>query len=459
MPRGRGTRDEGAGAPDPENLIERDRRPLTGALLLRLAESFDIDLRAFAPRENDQLVADLHEVFADALFEDYPVPQAEVREAVAAAPDLARAVVRLHHAWREAKDTAQAVTERVLEDQDLGGIDRARLSSEQVSEFIQRHQNHFPELEAEAEALQREAKLETEFLYSGLTRHLKDAYGVAVRLTQVQDMDGAVRRFDPRTRELRISEVLMRGSRTFHLATQIGLLRLGPLLNRLTNDPLLPTAEARTLCRMALANYFAGAVLMPYDEFLEAAEAERYDLELLGHRFRVGFEQVCHRLTSLRRPGREGVDFYFVRVDIAGNISKKFSSAGIRFPRFAGLCGLWNVHRAFLQPGRIRTQVSRMPDGQAVFALARTVQRHPGGWHDPEVLYAVGIGCDIESARRLVYADGMDLERTESAVPIGITCRSCPRLSCAARAFPAVSAPLRVDENVRGVSFFAPAEG
>jgi predicted transcriptional regulator len=207
---------------------------------------------------------------------------------------------------------------------------------------------------------------------------------------------------------------------------------------------------------VALASYVAGAVLMPYDAYFRAAETERYDVELLGHRFRVGWEQACHRLTTLRRPGAEGVPFYLLRVDLAGNISKRFSAAGIRFPRFSGLCSLWNVHAAFLQPGRVRVQVSRLPDSHPVLAIARTVTRHTSGYGAPEAPYAVGIGCDAAHARRVVYGDGIDFENPAIAVPIGVTCRMCERAECTARAFPSIRGALRIDENVRGVSFFAP---
>ncbi|HXC24825.1 MAG TPA: short-chain fatty acyl-CoA regulator family protein, partial [Gemmatimonadaceae bacterium] len=193
----------------------------------------------------------------------------------------------------------------------------------------------------------------------------------------------------------------------------------------------------------------------PYVTFLRAAAEGRYDIELLAQRFGVGFEQTCHRLTNLRRPGMEGILFYFVRVDMAGNISKKLSAAGIRFPRFSGLCALWNVHAAFLQPGVVRVQISKQLDGAAVFAIARTVRRRAGTYHAPAVLYSVGIGCDISQAHRIVYADGIDLTNTTLHVPIGITCRLCERDSCQARAFPSVHQPLRVDENVRGMSFYA----
>lgn len=451
------------------NLIEHDRRPLTTELLLRLAQHFDLDLRAFAAREDARLVADLSEVFSDPMFEEHPLTRRELADFVAACPDVARAVLQLQHAYASARQTAVTLAERVLDapegveggagsgvGAEVQGLDRVRLSSEQVSDLLQKHGNHFPALEEAAERLWRDARLEPEALFGGLAAHLQRRHGVSVRIATVGEMRGAIRRFDPERRELLLSEVLRRGSRNFQLADQIGLLELGAELAPLVDDPCLATDESRTLGRVALAGYFAAAVLMPYADFRRAAEQTRYDVELLGHRFRVGWEQTCHRLTTLRRPGEEGVNFYFVRVDLAGNISKKFSAAGIRFPRFSGLCALWNVHAAFLQPGIVRVQVSRLPDGTGYFSIARTVRRHAGDYRAPNVLHSVGLGCDLESARRLVYADGVDLANAAAAVPIGITCRLCERMDCQARAFPPLHAPLTVDANVRAVSFFAP---
>jgi hypothetical protein len=469
------------------NLIEHDRRPLPTELLLRLAQALDVDLRAFAGDEDARLVGDLAEVFGDPLFEEHPLTRRQLAEFVGAAPEVARAVLALHQAYAGARATAEALAERVLDTQDAAAgvegpgddaageppagapdsvaerLGRVRLSCEQVGDLLQRHRNHFPALEAAAERLWRDAALDPEGMFPALARHLERAHGVRVRVATVREMRGAVRRYDPARRELLLSEVLRRGSRNFQLASQVGLLAHGDAIDAaLAAAPPgaaaapLATAEARTLGRVALAGYFAGAVLMPYEPFLAAAEETRYDVELLGHRFRVGWEQTCHRLTTLRRPGREGVGFYLVRVDLAGNISKKFGAAGIRFPRFSGLCALWNVHAAFLQPGVVRAQLSRLPDGTAVFAVARTVRRHAGDYRAPTVLHSVGIGCDLASARRLVYADGVDLDAPGGGVPIGITCRLCERVDCQARAFPPVHAPLRVDEHVRGVSFYAP---
>ena len=439
------------------NLIENDRRRLTPELLIRLTRTLSVELDEFGPGDDARIAADLEEVFSEPLFEETPVDRRDIEALVVERPDLARAVLRLHQAYATTRSSAESLAARAMESSDLATIDRVRLSSEQVSEFIQRHMNHFPELETAAEQLWRDARLDREGLYAGMTAHLEQRHGVKVRILKVSELHGAVRRFDPVRKELLLSETLRRGSRNFQLAAQLGLLTCRETVSQLTDAPELTSDESRALGRLAMSSYFAAAVLMPYGDFLRNTEEVRYDIELLGHRFRVGWEQVCHRLTTLRRQGSEGVRFHLARVDIAGNISKKFSATSVHFPRFSGLCPLWNVHAAFLQPGRIRVQLSRLPDGNALFSIARTVQRHAGGYHQPTVLYSVGIGCDVAEAKRLVYSDGMDLENLSAAVPIGVSCRVCERTNCQARAFPSLQFPLRIDEHVRGVSFFAPA--
>jgi hypothetical protein len=428
--------------------------------LLALAQTFELDLRTFSGEGDAQLIADLTEVFGDAVFEDHPCTAHDIAEFVAHNADLARAIVHLHHAYAHVRTSAEVLSQRVLDDQDaLETVDRTRLSSEQVSDLLHRHDNYFPELEAAAEALWLDAALQEGDLYTGLVRYIEDAYRVRITVLPVQQMRGAVRRYDPRRQELFLSEALRGRSRTFQLAVQVGLLHCRDIVRNILRDPQITSDDARALGMVALASYFAAAVIMPYAPFFQAAEALRYDVELLGQRFGTGFEQICHRLTTLRRPGMEGVRMYFLRVDMAGNISKKFSAAGIRFPRFSGLCPLWNVHAAFLQPGVVRVQISKQLDGTTVFAIARTVRRRSGTYHAPTILYSVGIGCDISDAHKLVYADGMDLTNPALAVPIGITCRLCERTDCQARAFPSVHKPLRVNENVRGLSFFATDEG
>ena len=437
------------------NLVENDRRPVTTSLLLELSRALDVDLRTLASGGDGELLAALEEAFSDPVFEDHPLSSTDLHQFIESSPGVARAVLHLHHCYRSAQATLETLGERQHDDQqEIGRVDRMRLSFEQLTEFIQLHANYFPTLEAEAERVLAASDDEGHELYDRLTRYLQREHGVRVRVLSVSEMAGAVRRFDPSERELRLSEILRRGSRNFQVAVQIALLDAGAAIDALVGDPVLTSSESRALGRLALASYFAGAVLMPYERFLHSAESCRYDVELLGHRFRVGWEQTCHRLTTLRRPGAEGVSFYLLRVDLAGNISKRFAAAGIRVPRFSGLCPLWNVHSAFLQPGRVRVQLSRLTDGHTVLAVARTVERHRRGYGAPDAPFAVGIGCDVHDARRVVYADALDVEKLDTAVPIGITCRLCERADCTARAFPNLGGTLRIDENVRGLSFF-----
>jgi len=439
------------------NLIEHDRRPLPAALLLRMAQVLDVDLKAIGAGDDPRLFGDLFEVFADPLFAEASPSQDELRELAASNPEIARAVVHLHHAYSAAHASAQTLGAQALDRQDLPGVGRAGLSSEQVTDFIQRNRNHVPELETEAERVWKEGHLEGDDLFRALCRYLEAQHSVTVQVLKLGEMQGAMRRYDPERRTLLLSEVLRRGSRNFQLAYQIGLIQCSQALDRLVRDPTLTSDESRVLGRVSLANYFAAAVLMPYAEFLAAAEEERYDLDLLQHRFRANFEQVCHRLCTLQRPGAEGVPFFMVRTDRAGNVSKKFSANGVPLPRFGGLCPLRNVHAAYLQPNTLRIQISRQPEGITFFSMARTIRKHRGGFHAPEILYAIELGCEIEFARRLVYSDGIDLTTPAAVVPVGTTCRLCERMDCRARAFPSIQKPLIVDENIRGVSFFAPA--
>ena len=313
-----------------------------------------------------------------------------------------------------------------------------------------------PELEAAAERLWEQAGLARGDVDRHLVEHLQAAHDVRVDVVPSGQAAGLVRRYDPQVRRLQLSEVLAPRSRSFQLAHQIALLGCRQEIERLVAGGQLTTPDSQALARVALANAFAGAVLMPYGRFLAAAREVRYDIELLGHRFRTSFEQVCHRLTTLQRPGEWGVPFHFIRVDIAGNISKRFSASGIRFARYGGSCPRWNVHAAFLAPGFIRTQVSRMPDGTRYFCIARTVRKEGGGFHVPQSRLAIGLGCEIGHARELVYADGYDLGNEDADVPIGTTCRLCERTDCRQRAFPPLQHPFTVDENVRGLSFYAP---
>ena len=436
------------------NLIEHNQRPLPAHLLVRVAQIFKMDLESFADDSASRLAGDLQEMFGDPLFEEHPLTTSDLRE-LAENPAAARAVIALYHAYRTTVESTRALSAKLYDGRDFLGVNPAHLPSEEVSDVIQHNSNYFPELEAAANTL----AIDRYDTYRSLTQYLREKHNIEVRLTPVSRDRSAVRRFDPEMRTLSLSETLPPWSRQFQIAHQIGLLDAQSAIDSIVarSSNFLTTPDSVKLCRIALANYFAGALLMPYDEFLRIAEEVRYDIELLQHHYTASWEQVCHRLTTLRRPGQSGVPFHFVRVDIAGNISKRFSGTGIRFARFSGSCPRWDVHAAFLTPGRIRTQFSKMPDGTAYFCIARTI-RKSYGYASGDSMMAVGIGCPVATARAIVYADGYDLDNLEAAVPIGTTCRLCERLDCDQRAFPPLQHGLVVDENFRGRSFYVPPD-
>jgi predicted transcriptional regulator/DNA-binding XRE family transcriptional regulator len=438
------------------NLIESNRRPLPATLLIKLVQVFGTDLHAFDGDDDARLQSDLLEAFSDPLFDAYQLTSTDLRDIALNHPQMARAMMALYASYKTQRGASEELASR-LDGEEATGPDQSLLPSEEVSDLIQSKMNYFPELEDGAEDLWKKGKLDPEELYAGLVRYLDKQHGVLVRIARGEAERGILRRYETEKKILTLSELLPTRSRTFQLAHQIALLAEHGRIDRIVaDDPHLTTDESRGLARVALANYFAGAVLMPYQRFLEACKQERYDLDVIGRRFRVGFEQLCHRYTTLRRPGAEGVPFHMIRIDVAGNISKRFSSSGIRFARFSGACPRWNVFAAFMTPGMIRIQLSRFPDGAEYFCLARTIHKDSGGYHAQQPVQSIGLGCRVEHARELVYSDGIDFDSAHTATPVGVTCRLCERSDCEQRAFPSLRHPLQVDENVRGLSLYAP---
>jgi hypothetical protein len=439
------------------NLIEHNQRAVTVPLLLKLGQLFEINLQDFAQGDQAHLLADLTEVFGDALFEGHEVKPADLQDLVATSAVVSRAVVALYRGYRRAQDDANTLAERVSDGGLLSSPEAVHLPAEEITDFLQERMNFFSELEAAAEQLRERKDLDPEDLHRSLARHLTESLGVEVRVVPAHASRGAVRRYDPESRRLFLSEMISASSRIFQLAHQIGLLTHREIFDDLMRDATLSTSNSEALCRVALANYFAGAVMMPYEPFLNEARSLRYDIELLQERFQASFEQTCHRLTNLNAPTSKGVPFHLVRVDMAGNISKRFNGSGIHLARYGGACPRWNVHEAFTTPGLIRTQVSRQPDGRTYFCIACSLRKGGGGYHVPPSRFVVGLGCEITHARELVYADGVDLENPRTIVPIGPGCRLCERMDCRQRAFPPIRHRPDVDENVRGLSAYVSA--
>lgn len=429
------------------NLIEHDERPVTVALLLKLGQTFGIDLQELSDDAERRLAASLSEVFADSGRGAGEIDADEVRRLVANAPKAGRAIVELYRAFRTAREDAQSLQL----DLPGGRTRRIVLPTEEVRDFFEAHANHFAAIEEAAEGLEFAADDPAE-LGRRIADRLLSRHGTAVVVAPFEPMSGALRRYEPKTRTLYLSEVLPPPSRMFQLAYHLGLVEGTAAIDAIVREAKVTTPESETLVRVGLANYFAGAVLMPYIPFLAAARAARYDIEVLMHRFGVSFEQAAHRLTTLARPGDAGIPFFFARVDIAGNLTKRFSSAGFQFSRYGGACPRFILHETFATPGLVRTQVAVLPDGAAFFCVARTVEKPGGRFHAPVTHEVVGLGCDLARAGELVYADGRDLSRLDGATEIGIGCRLCERNDCRQRAFPPLQHRLVVDATVRGPS-------
>jgi predicted transcriptional regulator/DNA-binding XRE family transcriptional regulator len=435
-------------------LLESNQRPVTVRVLLKLVEQFQLDLKEFTADTDQRLSLEVMEAFSDPLFEGAEVKASDVQELVAVLPAVGKAVLDLYAAYR----SQLPVDRRNDEGEDSADTTAASIPSEEVTEFIQRRANYFPELEGVADQLWKENELSIHSLRQGLSDLLRDRHAITVEVRPAQAMGGRLRHYDQLTRRLEISEMLEPSGRRFQIAHQIALLRHRDLLDDIVASGSFSSEQAAALMRTALANYYAAAVLMPYRMFLEGAKSTRYDVEILRNRFGVSFEQVCQRLTTMRRPGEEGIPFHFIRVDIAGNISKRFSASGIHIARFGAACPRWNVYDAFGTPGMLRVQISQMPDGSTYFCIARTVGRtNPvtqGGLPHRIGQRAVGLGCDVRHANEIVYADGLNLADPQIVTPIGVSCRTCPRTDCTERAMPSVHQRLRIDENVRGLSAY-----
>ncbi|OZI67243.1 short-chain fatty acyl-CoA regulator family protein [Bordetella genomosp. 11] len=438
--------------------MEKNQRPLTMPVLLRLQEVFGVGADAFSEDRERRMVAALREVAAGlpATHGDGPndarISLAEIREVAASMPAVGRALIQLHRRHREAVDRLEAIAEMVGPDEGSPDIDRPVMPPppyEEVRDFFFTHHNHFAELDLRAERCHESwglADCTPQGLAERLARRLRERHGVSIETPRLAM--GLQRAYDPQERRLLLPAHLEPGQQAFQMATQLAFLETDGVLRRMADAPRFSGAAARRLVRMGLANYFAAALILPYGRFLESAEALRYDIDLLGQRFGVSFETVCHRLSTMQRPEAHGVPFFFIRVDRAGNISKRQSATHFHFSRVGGTCPLWNVYEAFSQPGRIVRQLARMPDGRVYLWVARTVSRHAGGFGQPGKVFSVALGCDVEHAHRLVYAKGLDLHDAEAPTPIGMGCKVCERPDCPQRAVPYIGRELDVNENV-----------
>lgn len=446
------------------NQIEQDQRPLTVAVLLKIHKVLGVDIQQFSEDEEARLLAQLRDALAAMPQPEAAVPLPELREVASQLPQLAQALLAMHQRHVADVERLEALTARLgdgrSEPLEGGGSTSALLTEpprqmpfEAVRDFFFAHRNHFDALDRAAETLATQAREQTSAQGGSLQEWLQFRLQARHQVLVLRGCQGGVhshRRFDAATRTLYVAPQLRPAQQAFQLATQLALLEFDALIE----DALKPThwqdEATRRLARMGLANYVAGAFVLPYGEFLQAAESLQYDVDLLARRFGVGFETVCHRLSTLQRAEAPGVPFFFIRVDRAGNISKRQSATHFHFSKTGGTCPLWVVYEAFTQPGRIVPQLASMPDGRVYLWIARTISRAGHGWGAPGKTFSIGIGCDLQHAARLVYSKGLDLRHLEAATPIGMGCKVCERNACPQRAFPFVGKPLRVNEHESG---------
>ncbi|MCD7058479.1 helix-turn-helix domain-containing protein [Pelagibacterium xiamenense] len=420
------------------NLIEHNRRRITVPLLFRVAGYFGVEPGELAESDDGRLAGDLMELFGDDIFADSDLTNQDIRDLAANHPAVGRAVLKLFDQLKQfQRPQAHA-------DAPQSGYN---LVTEAVSDFLQGEANYFPTLEAAAARVRADVDTAAESFEQGLRTYLFNVFGIEVRLVSLPT--GVVRRMEDGGRVLAIADILEPESALFVMAQQAALLSAETEIMALIDQSTLPQPDSVGLARNVLASYLAAALIMPYEPFFTACRDTRYDIERIGRRFRASFEQVCHRMTTLQRPGMSGIPLHLVRTDIAGNISKRFSLSGIHIPRHSGACPRWNVYAAFLNPGQINVQVSQMPDGQRYFCIARAETKGGHAYNAPKRHLSIGLGCSVAHADKMIYADGIDLNAPAGAVPIGVGCRICPRRECGQRAHPAADHRFPADDGQR----------
>ncbi|TMM50922.1 helix-turn-helix domain-containing protein [Sulfitobacter sabulilitoris] len=423
------------------NQMENNNRPVSTTVVLALAQEFGLDVTELSAGDSERLVSDMREALADPVFADGVPPMADLRLTASNAPALARAFLELHRSYRQTQERLASL------DEALGREDARATPSpwEEVRDFFHYCDNYIDAVDRAAETFAHK---------HGSHRNIRVAAVSALANSGVQvafaDTD-RMRAYDPDAGRVTLSSRASPETQTFQMLLQVALIRHAPLLDATLDLARFHSTEAQGIAKIGLANYFAGAALMPYGAFQDAAAACRHDLEVLASQFGASIEQVAHRLSTLQRPRAKGIPFFFVRVDQAGTITKRHSATRLQFARFGGACPLWNVHRAFETPGRFLRQLAETPDGVRYISLARDVTKPAGRFGAPVRRFAIALGCEVRHARDLVYADGLDLGRAGAFEPIGISCRICERKECHQRSVPPLERRLRVDPNTRDV--------
>lgn len=432
--------------------METNQRPVSASVLYGLSQLFGAEATNLMSEDPDRLAADLREALSDPLFSHSETSAVDIRALALSAPWLAHRFIELAGAFRHALDPVEGEPGRAGARFDENKIEDSRRPVgvqpfEVVRDFFHYNNNYIDELDLAAERLAGQVFDARGRENATLEAYLQSRHGVRVR--EMPEEDERVRLFDTRSRILSLGAALDPATRAFQLAYQLARLEHGALIDARAEDPTLRTPEARSVARVALTNYFAAALLMPYGAFAAEARRTRHDLTRLTHLFGVSCEQVCHRLSTLQRTGAKGVPVYFVKLDRAGNIVKRHSSMRFQFARYGGACPLWNVHEAFEAPDRILVQQAEMPDGTRYLCLAKAIIKPPRRHGGPTQRFAIGLGCAISDAQHFVYADEIDLRGRSGIAKIGVSCRLCAREDCVQRSAPPLARRIELSQDTR----------
>lgn len=425
------------------NQIEHDVRPLTVPVLLRITEVFGVDATFFSRDDDSRLLAEIQDVIQDKELCPSPVELQELSELVYNHPTVARTLVDVHRHYRNVRDKLSLATDTRRTSESAAALS---MPHDEVRDFFYARQNYLDGLDHHAEALAGDLRV-TQFgirdAEQALANRLREDHGVEIELTA--QMDGTLHRFDRESGQFTLASRLSEGQRAFRMAAELGLLEAQDQISALVADEPFTSDASRSLAQRGLASYFAAATLMPYAMMHSEAERAGYDVEYLCQVFGVGYETVASRLSTLQRDNLRGIPFTFVRVDRAGNMSKRQSATGVHFSNNGGTCPLWNIYETFTRPGVISRQLAQMPDGRNYLWISRAVQHHQGRYGDTNKLFAIGLGCEARHADRTVYAEGLDLTNLHAATPIGPGCRTCARENCSQRAFPPINEAIDID--------------
>jgi len=427
------------------NLLENNQRSLSVKMLMALSDAYGVDWRDLLKDESSTLLTDLRNAVQDPVFGGAPPDLQELRAAIDHAPNVVGHFLQLYRSHRTALEKMMRLGSEGMPDNLLASTPETI-----IHDFFRNHANYFAALEEEAEKLRADEPCDTDDVYAMLKARLQRVHGIEVHSAPVEEMSQALRIYDEADAVVHLSEALDHQNRVFQLAHVLCLVELPQVLESLTANSGIRSETGLARCHVELANYFAAAFLMPYEPFHAAAERTNYDVDRLAAAFGVSFEQVCHRLTTLQREGARGVPFFFLRVDKAGNVTKRFNATSFHLAEYGGACPVWNIHTSFRTPGVIVPQFVELPDGQRFFTISRTTDRPVFSRESQDRRLALSLGCELKHAHRLGYAAPFNIEDDALFSPIGINCHLCPRQACSQRAHQPLFTELPIDTKRRG---------